>query len=70
MADDDDVPPNVTFAYAVGDNIVSDLPALPPPPPPLTAEDIDARLAKLDHIKGRLSDEEYERRRNTILDSI
>ena len=45
-------------------------PALPPPPPPPTAEDIDARLAKLDHIKGRLSDEEYERRRNAILDSI
>ena len=45
-------------------------PALPPPPPPPTAEDIDARLAKLGHIKGRLSDEEYERRRNAILDSI
>merc|ERR1712185_630876 len=25
MADDDDVPPNVTFAYAVGDNVVSEL---------------------------------------------
>ena len=25
MADDDDVPPNVTFAYAVGDHVVSEL---------------------------------------------